>query len=46
MIAAIKIVSGEFKLGDFVMINMYILQIYVPLNLLGWFYRTIRDSTA
>ncbi len=44
MIAAIKIVSGEFKVGDFVMINMFILQIYVPLNLLGWFYRTIRDS--
>src|SRR6185295_4727657 len=31
-------------LGDFVMVNAYLLQIYSPLNSLGWVWRTLRQS--
>lgn len=34
----------QFDIGDFVMINMYILQIYGPLNFLGMMWRFIRQS--
>lgn len=49
LIAYNKIVgAGEhtFKVGDFVMINTYILQMYAPLNFLGTFWRFIRQSMA
>lgn len=35
---------SEFNVGDFVMINMYILQIYGPLNFLGTMWRFIRQA--
>ena len=46
MIAFSKITSTEFQVGDFVMINTYILQMYAPLNFLGTFWRFIRQSMA
>jgi ATP-binding cassette, subfamily B, heavy metal transporter len=46
MIASTKIVGGDFQVGDFVMINTYILQIYAPLNFLGTFWRFIRQSMS
>jgi ABC-type transport system involved in Fe-S cluster assembly fused permease/ATPase subunit len=42
LIAFNKIIKGSFKVGDFIMINTYILQMYAPLNFLGTFWRFIR----
>jgi ABC-type transport system involved in Fe-S cluster assembly fused permease/ATPase subunit len=46
MIAYHKITENTFNVGDFVMINTYILQMYAPLNFLGTFWRFIRQSMA
>jgi ATP-binding cassette subfamily B protein len=40
------VTQEEFLVGDFVMINTYILQMYAPLNFLGTFWRFIRQSMA
>lgn len=45
-LAAIKVASGELTLGDFVLINAFIVQLFVPLNFLGFVYREIKSSTA
>ncbi len=37
-------VSGGFSVGDFVMINAFMLQLYLPLNFLGFAYREIRQA--
>jgi ABC-type multidrug transport system fused ATPase/permease subunit len=44
MYAYYSITGGELYVGDFVIINVYILQIYWPLNFLGSFWSFIRDS--
>lgn len=36
--------SGEITVGDFVLINMYMMQIYRPLNFIGFVYREIRQG--
>ena len=36
--------TDELWLGDFVMINTYILQLYAPLGFLGQYYRMIRQN--
>lgn len=46
LIAISKINQNTFNVGDFVMINTYILQMYAPLNFLGTFWRFIRQSMA
>ena len=45
-LAAIKVASGELTLGDFVLINAFMVQLFVPLNFLGFVYREIKSSTA
>ncbi|PXX92654.1 metal ABC transporter permease [Marinobacter vulgaris] len=35
---------GEITLGDFTMINAYLLQLFIPLNALGFVYREIRQA--
>ena len=43
-IAGHDIQKGNLSVGDFVTVNTYLLQLYLPLNFLGWVYREIRQS--
>ena len=36
--------KGELTTGDLVFVNTYLLQLFRPLDLLGWVYRTIRQG--
>ncbi|MCG5241044.1 ABC transporter ATP-binding protein/permease [Azospirillum doebereinerae] len=42
--AANGIVRGTMSLGDFVLVNTYLLQLYQPLNFFGVVYREIKQS--
>lgn len=42
--AAKGIQSGTMSVGDFVLVNSYLLQLYAPLNGLGFVYRAIKRS--
>ena len=44
LLAAYGVVQGRSTIGDFVMVNAYLLQLYGPLNMLGWVYRNLRQS--
>ena len=35
---------GELTVGDLVFVNTYLMQLFRPLDLLGWVYRTIRQG--
>lgn len=35
---------GDFTVGDLVFVNTYLMQLFRPLDLLGWVYRTIRQG--
>ncbi|MEJ6006452.1 ABC transporter ATP-binding protein/permease [Paucibacter sp. AS339] len=38
------VVSGQMSLGDLVMVNAFMIQLYIPLNFLGVIYREIKQS--
>lgn len=44
LMAANGVANGTMSLGDFVLVNTYLIQLYLPLNFLGFVYRQIRQS--
>jgi ABC-type transport system involved in Fe-S cluster assembly fused permease/ATPase subunit len=44
--AALGVLNEEMTIGDFVLINAFTMQIFMPLNFLGFVYREIRGSLA
>lgn len=45
-LAAYQTIQGEMTLGDFVLINAFMMQLFMPLNFLGFVYREIKGSLA
>jgi len=43
-LAARALTEGDMTIGDFVLINTYLLQLFMPLNFLGFVYREIKRS--
>lgn len=46
LLAAQGVVAKEMTLGDFVLINAFMMQLFMPLNFLGFVYREIKGSLA
>ena len=44
VMAGYGVVDGTMTLGDFVAVNAFLLQLYQPLNMLGFAYREIRNA--
>jgi ATP-binding cassette subfamily B protein len=44
--AAVGVVDGRMTIGDLVLVNAFLIQLYMPLSFLGVVYREIRQSLA
>ena len=44
LMAADGVVAGRLSVGKFVLVNTYLMQLYLPLNFLGFVYATLRQS--
>lgn len=46
LLAADEVVQGRMTLGDLVLVNVFMIQLYMPLHFLGFVYREIRHALA
>jgi ATP-binding cassette subfamily B protein len=46
LLAADGVVKGEMTVGDLVLVNVFMLQLYMPLHFLGFVYREIKNALA
>jgi ATP-binding cassette, subfamily B, heavy metal transporter len=46
LLAADGVVKGTMTIGDLVLVNVYMLQLYMPLHFLGFVYREIKNALA
>jgi ATP-binding cassette subfamily B protein len=44
--ATLGVITGSMSLGDLVLVNAFMIQLYIPLNFLGVIYRELKQSLA